>query len=188
MTPDRTGGVEPDDTLTGTRRPRAEWLTPAHAGEGIVADADISSGRVISPVTLELTTEYSDSLVSLSRTALGDTLRSVVYFTPGEFEVLYLRSDLGMDPVRARSAKLELVGNERLGFSTQETYRDLAEAPGVEPSLGEYLFTVRAFTDGYVARVIVGEQGVLVTTDSMDIDAFEEFAVAARRALEASSG
>ena len=127
--------------------------------------------------------ELADSLVSLSRTALGDTLRSVVHFTPEEFEVLYLRADLGLDPVRARSAKVDLVENERLGFSTQETYRDLAEAPGVEPSLGGYLFTLRAFTDGYLARVIVGEHGVLVTTDAMDIDAFEEFAVAARRAL-----
>ena len=138
-------------------------------------------------MSIELTTDYTDSLVSLSRTALGDTLRSVVYFTPEEFEVLYLRSDLGLDPVRARSAKLDLVENERLGFSIQETYRDLTEAPGVEPSLGEYQFTLRAFTEGYVARVIVDDQGVLVTTDSMDIDAFEEFAVAARRALASSS-
>ena len=139
-------------------------------------------------MTPELTAEYSDSLVALSRTALGDTLRSVVYFTPEEFEVLYLRSDLGLDPVRARTAKVDLVENERLGFSTQETYRDLTDEPGVEPSLGEYQFTLRAFSEGYVARVIVDDRGVLVTTDSMDIDAFEEFAVAARRTLAGKSG
>lgn len=120
-------------------------------------------------------------LVALSRTALGDTLLSVVHFTPGEFEVLYLRSDLGSDPVGARSAKVAPVENERLGFPTRETYRDLAGAPGVEPHWG-YLFTLRAFTDGYLARV-VGEQWILVTADAMDVGAFEEIAVAARRAL-----
>jgi hypothetical protein len=136
----------------------------------------------------ETSSAYADALVSLSRTALGDTLRSVVRFTPEDFEVLYLRSDLGVEPSAAREAKHALVENERLGFSTRETYRTLTDEPGVEPSLGEYLFTLRTFTDGYVARVNDGEEGVLVTTDAMDIDAFEEFAVAARRALAGKSG
>ena len=99
---------------------------------------------------------------------LGDTLRSVVHFTPGESEVLYLRSDLCPDPVRPRTAKVGLVENERLVFSTQETYGDLAESSGVEPSLGEYGFTLRAFTHRHVARVIDGEEGVLVTSGAMD--------------------
>jgi hypothetical protein len=139
-------------------------------------------------MAIETSSAYADSLVSLSRTALGDTLRSVVRFTPEDFEVLYLRSDLGVEPSAAREAKRALVENERLGFSTRETYRTLTDEPGVEPSLGEYLFTLRAFSDGYVARVNDGEEGVLVTTDAMDIDAFEEFAVAARRTLAGKAG
>lgn len=82
--------------------------------------------------------------------------------------MIYLRSDPGLDPVRARTGKVDLVEIERLGSSTRETCRDLVDESGVEPSLGEYLFTRRAFTDGYVVRVIAGEQGVIVTTDAMD--------------------
>jgi hypothetical protein len=130
------------------------------------------------------TREFTEGLVATCRTALGDSLRSVVHFTPDGYGVLYLRSDLGADPHDAHEAKRALVENERLGFDSRETYSHLQEAPGVDGSLGEYLFTVRAFTDGYLARVLDGDHGVLVTTDSMDIDAFEEFAVAAQRTLE----
>ena len=129
------------------------------------------------------TQEFTAGLVATCRTVLGESLRSVVYFTPDEYEVLYLRSDLHADPEEAREAKRELVENERLGFDSRETYGDLREAPGVAGSLGEYLFTVRGFTNGYLARVLSGEHGILVTTDSMDIDAFEEFSVAAERTL-----
>ena len=130
------------------------------------------------------TREFTEGLVATCRTVLGESLRSVVHFTPDTYEVLYLRSDLGADPDGAREAKRALVENERLGFDSRETYRNLKEAPGVEGSLGEYVFTVRAFTNGYVARVLEGGHGILVTTDAMDIDAFEEFSVAARRTLE----
>jgi len=135
-----------------------------------------------------MTEEFTEGLVATCRTVLGESLRSVVHFTPAEYEVLYLRSDLGVAPEAARAAKRDLVENERLGFDSRETYRHLAEAPGVEGSLGEYLFTLRAFSDGYLARVLHGDHGMLVTTDAMDIDAFEEFAVAAGRTLEALAG
>ncbi|WP_246045703.1 DUF7522 family protein [Halorussus ruber] len=98
----------------------------------------------------------SDSLVSTARTALGDTLRTVVYFTPEEFDVLYTRSDLyGGDPERTRGIKGRFVDNERLGFDSQETYRELHEAADAEPDIGEYEFTIRVFSDGFVSRVIV---------------------------------
>lgn len=44
--------------------------------------------------------------------------------------------------------------------------RDFTETLDVEPSLSEYPFTIRAFSDGYVTRVIDGDRRVLVTTDS----------------------
>ena len=135
-----------------------------------------------------ITESLSDSLVSTARTALGDTLRTVVYFTPDEFDVLYTRSDLyAGDPERMRKIKGQFVDNERLGFGSQETYRELHEDPDAEPDIGEYEFTVRVFSDGFVSRVIVGNHGVLLTTDSMDIQSFEELAVSLRKVLEESA-
>ncbi|MFC7080150.1 DUF7522 family protein [Halorussus caseinilyticus] len=127
---------------------------------------------------------FGDSLVSTCRTALGDTLRTVVYFTPEAFDVLYLRSDLyAGDPKRVRDVKSRFVDNERLGFDSQETYRRLHEDSDAEPDIGEYEFTIRVFSDGFVSRVIVGDHGVLLTTDSMDIKSFEELAISLRKLL-----
>lgn len=113
----------------------------------------------------------AEEFVSASRSAIGDELRSVVYFTPDEHEQLYLRSDLASD------ANLQaFVENERLGFRSQHTYGDT--------ELGEYGSTIRTFEFGYLTRVIAGDEGVFVTTDEMAIDRFEETAVALRRVLE----
>jgi hypothetical protein len=136
----------------------------------------------------DISESLSDSLVSTARTALGDTLRTVVYFTPDEFDVLYTRSDLyGGDPERIRRIKGQFVDNERLGFDSQETYRKLHEAPDSEPDIGEYEFTIRVFSDGFVSRVIVDGRGVLLTTDSMEIQSFEELAISLRKVLEEES-
>lgn len=104
-------------------------------------------------------------LTRVARTTLGDELRSVAYFTETTVEPLYLRDDL--------SRTADLVGfaeNERLGFRSQTAY--------TETELGDYLFTIRVFNDGYLTRVIDDDRGVWVTTDSMRIDRFEELATA----------
>ena len=114
--------------------------------------------------------ELADELVTVCRTATGDSLRSVVYFSRSNFEQLYLREDL--------EGGADLVGFadvERLGFRAQMDYR------GTE--LGEYLFTIRAFDEGYLMRVIAGDQGVFVTTDTMSRDRFEEVAASVRSIL-----
>ncbi|WP_456071282.1 DUF7522 family protein [Haladaptatus caseinilyticus] len=49
--------------------------------------------------------------------------------------------------------------------------------------MGEYGFTVRAFSDGFVSRVIVGEHGVLLTSEQLHIADFEEVAVSLRKML-----
>ncbi|GAB7010554.1 DUF7522 family protein [Halorubrum trueperi] len=108
---------------------------------------------------------HVDELLSAARTATGDELRSLTYFTADDVDQLYLRSDLN------RTA--DLVGfaeNERQGFHAQSMYADT--------QLGDYLFTVRVFENGYLTRVIAGDHGVWVTTDSMEIDRFEELASA----------
>ena len=109
--------------------------------------------------------EHAAELLSAARTATGDELRSLTYFTKGDVEQLYLRSDL--------SRTADLVGfaeNERQGFRAQSLYADT--------QLGDYRFTVRVFDNGYLTRVIANDHGVWVTTDSMEIDRFEELASA----------
>ena len=114
--------------------------------------------------------EFAEEIVSAARTAAGDELRSVTYFDIDDYEQLYLRSDL------EQTADLDaFVANERLGFRSQLTYE------GTE--LGEYLFTVRAFGYGFLTRAIVGEHGVFVTTDGMDMEMFEEVTAAIRGVL-----
>ncbi|PSQ55571.1 hypothetical protein BRD22_08780 [Halobacteriales archaeon SW_8_68_21] len=112
-----------------------------------------------------LATERIDELLSAARTATGDELRSLTYFTEDDVEQLYLRSDL--------SRTADLVGfaeNERHGFHAQSLYADT--------QLGDYQFTVRVFENGYLTRVIANDHGVWLTTDSMEIDRFEELASA----------
>lgn len=121
-------------------------------------------------VDTTLTADLRESLVRACRTAIGDDLRSIVYFTPDEHEQIYLREDLERGADIARFAE-----NERLGFTSQETYG--------RSELGEYVFTIRAFTHGYVTRVILGDRGVFVTTDELSMDRFDEVAAAVRGVL-----
>ena len=113
---------------------------------------------------------FAEEIVSAGRTAAGDELRSVTYFDIDDYEQLYIRSDL------EQTADLDaFVATERLGFRSQLTYE------GTE--LGKYLFTVRAFEYGFLTRAIVGEHGVFVTTDEMDMEMFEEVTAAIRGVL-----
>lgn len=134
-----------------------------------------------SPFRTDITDELAESLVRTARTSLSDTLRSVVYFTPSQFDVLYTRQDLYESPEASREAKADLVGFERLGFA--EAPVRSGETGDGEPSIGPYEFTVRFHRDGFVARVIEGDHGVLLTTDSMEVDAFEEAVTAVGRLL-----
>lgn len=128
-----------------------------------------------------------DGIVSICRTGIGDSLRSIIYFTPDEFELLYLRQDLYDNEDRAREAKARFVENERLGFDSRETYNTLAAEPGSEPDIGEYEFTVRVFSEGFVSRVLVGNEGIILTTDSIDMRDFETVVIALRVLLAESS-
>jgi hypothetical protein len=134
-------------------------------------------------MTPATTDELSDSLVSTARTGIGDSLRSVVYFTPETFELLYLRKDLYEDEESARTAKGRLVDVERAGFVDDTAYSALSPDQSERPEFGEYEFTIRVFREGFVSRVIVGEHGVLLTTDEMDVGGFEEVAVTLRKLL-----
>ncbi|WP_158056174.1 DUF7522 family protein [Halorussus halophilus] len=105
----------------------------------------------------------ADELTSACRTAVGDELRSITYFTDEGEEQIYLRGDLESDA--------DLVGfadNERLGFRSQSVY--------TQTELGEHRFIIRVFDHGFLTRVIVGDHGAFVTTDEMAMTRFEELA------------
>ncbi len=118
----------------------------------------------------EIDAKLADELLSVCRTVVGDELRSITYFTEETVDQVYLRSDL------KRTA--DLVGfaeHERMGFRSQSAYRGT--------QLGEYEATIRMFEHGFLTRVIENEHGVWVTTDSMDIDRFEELSIALKSVL-----
>jgi hypothetical protein len=124
----------------------------------------------------------ADAVVSAVRTSLGDTLRSVVYFTPSAFDVLYVRRDLYDSSADAVAAKERLVAFERVGFAERPVRNAVgrrADAAGV----GDYEFTVRFHERGFVVRVLAGDAGVLFTADEMDVASFADAAAAVGRLL-----
>ncbi|MFC6974158.1 hypothetical protein ACFQL1_04905 [Halomicroarcula sp. GCM10025709] len=123
-----------------------------------------------------LSDELADSIVTTARTATGDSLRSVTYFTRANYEQLYLRGDLEQD------ADLnDFVGHEWQGYKqTENAYQ--------ESELGDYRFTVRAFENGYLLRVATERQGVLITTDGLSMNSYEEIADAIDKLLREQSG
>jgi hypothetical protein len=118
-----------------------------------------------------LSAELADNIVTTARTATGDSLRSVTYFTRTDFDQLYLRDDLEQD------ADLDtFVGHEWRG------YRETADAYQTS-ELGQHEFTVRAFENGYLLRVATDRRGVLITTDGLSMGSYEEIAEALGRML-----
>ena len=134
------------------------------------------------PFETDIDSKFADSVVSAARTSLGDTLRSVIYFTPGAMDILYVRQDLYESRQRAIEAKARLVEFERVGFA-EAPVRSALSVPSATDSIGSYDFTVRVHGEGFVVRVLADDDGILLTTDDMDIDAFEDAAVAIRRFL-----
>lgn len=115
-----------------------------------------------------LSEDVADRIRSVGRTALGESCRSITYFTNDDFEQLYLRDDLEAD-----ADLTDFVGHEWRGFRlTQAAYE------GSE--LGAYQFTIRAFENGYLIRVTDEREGVFVTTDPRPLHDFETVADALR--------
>lgn len=118
-----------------------------------------------------LAADVADRVVTAARTAVGDSLRSVTYFSRDDFEQLYLRGDL------ERDADLgTFVGHEwREWETTQSAYA------GSE--LGAHEYTIRVFENGFLVRVAVDRGGVFVTTDGLTLKDFDELATALREVL-----
>ncbi|ELY77500.1 DUF7522 family protein [Natrinema gari] len=113
-----------------------------------------------------LTDETADRIVTTCRTAIGDSLRSVTYFTRDDYEQVYLREDL------ERDADLStFIGHEWRGFKTTQAAYEGSE-------LGAYDYTIRVFENGFLIRVTNDSEGVFVTTDGLTVKDFEEVATA----------
>ncbi|GGL52017.1 DUF7522 family protein [Halocalculus aciditolerans] len=105
-----------------------------------------------------------DRLVTVARTALGDSLRSATYFTHNDYEQIYLRSDLERD-----ADLMAFIGAEWQDYNvTQGAYSN--------SELGEYQFTIRAFDNGYLVRITRSDRGVFVTTDGITMQDFRSAA------------
>lgn len=135
------------------------------------------------PSETGLDDRHAESILSAVRTSLGDSLRSVVYFTPSSFDLLYVRKDLYPSDEKARERKAQLVQLERVGFAERPVRNNIAHT-GDGPDIGPYNFTVRFHDEGFVVRALAGDAGVLFTTDSMDVRAFREAVTAVRGVLE----
>lgn len=132
----------------------------------VVADPGIHMGNTL------LSRESGERLTSTARAVLGDSLRSVTYFTRTEFDQVYLRSDL------ERDADMDsFIGHEWQAFQmTQDTYG--------ESELGDYQYTIRTFENGFLIRVATEDEGVFVTTDGLTLRDFDDVATALRETLK----
>ncbi|GAB3668256.1 DUF7522 family protein [Halopiger thermotolerans] len=123
-----------------------------------------------------LTPAAADRIVTTCRTAIGDSLRSVTYFTRDDYEQVYLRDDL------ERDADLStFIGHEWRGFKTARTAYERSE-------LGDYNYTIRVFDNGFLVRVTSDSDGVFVTTDGLTMKDFEEVATAVNAFLDERDG
>ncbi len=119
-----------------------------------------------------LATSLADQLVRVARTATGDRLRSVTYFTRTDYDQLYLRGDLEQD-----ADVMSFIGHEWHDFkNTRNAYQN--------SELGRYRHTIRVFENGYLLRITTDRDGVFVTTDGLTMSDFEAVATAVVSVLE----
>lgn len=135
------------------------------------------------PFQTGIDTSFADSLVGAARTSLGDTLRSVIYFTDSEMDLLYVRRDIYESRQSALEAKSRLVEFERAGFD-EVPLRTVLSVPSDPASIGSYEFTVRFHDNGFVLRLLGDDAGVLLTTDDVEVDAFEDAASAVSKLID----
>ena len=123
-----------------------------------------------------LSTSRIDQIVEPCRDLAGDRLRSVTYFSQNDFEQLYLRDDLEQDADLTTFIGLEW----RESDITENAYR------GTE--LGEHVYTLRRFENGYLLRIATDTDGVFVTMDGLDLEDFDQLAAVLDDVIESLHG
>lgn len=126
--------------------------------------------------TTLLPDEAVERLIHKCQAEVGDSLRSITFFTHTDFDQLYLREDL------ERAADLaSFIGVEwRESGITQDVYR--------ASELGEHTYTIRAFRNGYLLRVTTDHDGIFITTDDMTINRAEDISTAISELLTTWAG
>jgi hypothetical protein len=113
-----------------------------------------------------------ERIVDTCRTEAGDRLRSVTYFRQDDYEQLYLRDDLEQDADLATFIGLEW----REAGITEDAYQ------GTE--LGEHVYTLRRFDNGYLLRLASNRDGVFVTLDDLSMAGCEDLATSLRSLVD----
>jgi hypothetical protein len=119
-----------------------------------------------------LAADAVERIVDTCRTEAGDRLRSVTYFRQDDYEQLYLRDDLEQDADLATFIGLEW----RESGITEDAYR------GTE--LGEHVYTLRRFDNGYLLRLAAHRDGVFVTLDDLSMAGCEDLATSLRSLVD----
>lgn len=120
-----------------------------------------------------LSDETAEEIVRTCRAAIGDEVRNVTFITEDDYDVHYVRDD-----VDAGGEETGFIEAEQRGFASQRTYG--------WSDMGDYVFTIRAFENGYLGRVIVGDHGVYITADALTVDSFTDAADSIQDLLEAA--
>ena len=119
-----------------------------------------------------LTDARAEQLKTACRSAVGDSCRSVTYFDATNYMQVYLRGDLEQD-----ADLMSFIGHEWHDYkTTTEAYA------GSE--LGSYRYSIRVFDNGFLVRVGVGDSGVFVTTDGLQLKDFESLVATISELLE----
>lgn len=111
-----------------------------------------------------LTDARAERIVETCRREAGDRLRSVTYYQQDDFEQLYLREDLAQD------ADLSTF----IGLEWRES--DITENAYQGTELGEHVYTLRRFENGYLLRLATHRDGVFVTMDDLSMAGCEDLA------------
>lgn len=119
-----------------------------------------------------ITEDRADQLVRTARTVMGERCRSVTYFTRDDYEQVYLREDLERDADLSSFIGVEWREAEITGDAYKHT------------ELGDHLYTLRAFENGYLVRVTTSHDGVFVTTDGITLQGFDEVSSALSSLLD----
>ena len=117
-----------------------------------------------------LSDETAEEILRTCRAAIGDEVRNVTFIAEDDYDIYYVRDD-----VDAAGEETGFIEAEQRGFASQRTYG--------WSDMGDYVFTIRAFEDGYIGRVIVGDRGVYVAADALTVDSFTDAADSIRNLL-----
>ena len=105
-----------------------------------------------------MTNEGVGRLVAFCRQRVGQSLRTITVYRPGEYDVPFIRDDL-----RSEYATAEF---DELIEAARSVHKTLVPFQETDVPLGDHTATVHAFEQAIVVQLAVGEEwGCLVSMD-----------------------